>query len=81
MQIVKIEIPERGDRAKALEALTVRGRVTCLPDNQFLVPDPALTVLQSLGVKYRELERGGLDYAEKTLRDSLASTVQRRATG
>ena len=81
MQIVKIHIPERGDRAKALEALTVRGKVTCLPDNVFLVPEPALAVLKTLGVAYQELERGGLDYAEKALRDSLAGAVQRRATG
>jgi hypothetical protein len=81
MQFVKIHIAERGDRAKALEAITVRGRVICLPDNIFLVPEPALAVLQSLAVDYQELERGGLDYAEKALRDSLAGEVQRRATG
>ncbi|MFO0965997.1 MAG: hypothetical protein U0793_10495 [Gemmataceae bacterium] len=81
MQMVKIHIPERSDRAKALETLTLRGRVICLPDNLFVVPEPALEVLQSLSVVYQELERGGFDYAEKTLRDSLAGEVQRRATG
>lgn len=81
MQMVKIHIPERSDRAKALETLTLRGRVICLADNQFIVPEPALNVLQSLAVAYQELERGGFDYAEKALRDSLASEVQRRATG
>ena len=65
MQMVKIEIPDRAGRAKALETLTLRGRVICLPDNVFIVPDPALAVLQSLGVGYQELGRGGLDYAEK----------------
>ena len=81
MQMVKIHIPERSDRAKALETLTLRGRVICLPDNIFIVPEPALEVLQSLTVIFQELERGGFDYAEKALRDSLASEVQRRATG
>ena len=81
MQMVKIQIPDRSNRAKALEALTLRGRVICLPDNVFIVPEPALDVLQSLTVTYQELERGGFDYAEKALRDSLAGTVQRRATG
>jgi hypothetical protein len=81
MQMVKIHIPERSDRAKALETLTVRGRVICLPDNMFIVPEPALEVLQSLPVVFQELERGGIDYAEKALRDSLADPVQRRATG
>lgn len=81
MQMVKIQIPERSDRAKALEVLTLRGRVICLPDNVFIVPEPALEVLQSLSVIFKELERGGFDYAEKALRDSPADPVQRRATG
>jgi hypothetical protein len=79
MQMVKIQIPERSDRAKAIGALTLRGRVIGLPDNVFVVPEPALEVLDSLGVIYHELGRGGLDYAEKALRDSLARKTQRRA--
>ena len=41
MQMVKIRISERPDRVKALETLTLRGRVVCLPENEFIVPDPA----------------------------------------
>jgi hypothetical protein len=81
MQMVKIHIAERTDRAKALETLTLRGRVTCLPENIFIVPEPALEVLRSLGVAFQEIDRGGFDYAEKALRDSLAGAAQRRATG
>jgi hypothetical protein len=81
MQMVKIHIPERTNRAKALETLTLRGRVTCLPENIFIVPEPALEVLRSLGVAFQEIDRGGFDYAEKALRDSLAGAAQRRATG
>lgn len=81
VQMVKIQIPDRDDRARALEALTLRGRVTCLPDNQFFVPEPAPEVLDALGVTYAELSRGGCDHAEKALRDSLADQAQRRATG
>ena len=73
MQMIKIQIPERQDRAKALETLTLRGRVICLPEDTFIVPEPALAVLNSLGVGYRALGRGGPDYAEKALRDSAAS--------
>ena len=65
MQMVKIQIPERSDRVKALETLTLRGRMICLPDNVFIVPEPALEVLRSLGAGYQELGRGGSDYAEK----------------
>lgn len=72
MQMVKIQVPERSDRVKSLVEMARRGRVVCLPDDVFTVPEPALELLQSLGVNYRELGRGGFDYAEKALRDSLA---------
>jgi len=75
MQMVKIHIPERSERAKALVEMSRRGRVICLPDDVFMVPDPALALLQSLGINYQELGRGGFDYAEKALRDASASPV------
>jgi hypothetical protein len=75
MQMVKIQIPSREDRVKCLIELARRGRVICLPDDVFIVPEPALELLQSLGVQVNELGRGGFDYAEKALRDSLAAHV------
>lgn len=75
MQMVKIQIPERADRVKSLVELARRGRIVCLPEDVFIVPEPALELLTSLGVGYVELGRGGLDYAEKALRDSLAAHV------
>ena len=75
MQMVKIQIPERSERAKALVEAGRRGRVICLPDNVFIVPEPALALLHSLGITYQELGRGGLDYAEKALRDAAAAQV------
>ena len=65
MQMVKIQIPERSDRVKSLVELARRGRVICLPEDVFVVPEPALELLRSLGVSYLELGRGGFDYAEK----------------
>jgi hypothetical protein len=81
MQMVKIQIPDGSERAKAMVEMGRRGRVICLPEEVFIVPEPALTLLQSLGVNYHELGRGGLDYAEKALRDSLAAQTQRLPTG
>jgi hypothetical protein len=72
MQMVKIQIPERSHRARALVEMSRRGRVICLPDDVFIVPQPALELLESLGVAYQELGRGGFDYAEKALQDALA---------
>jgi hypothetical protein len=80
MQMVKIHIPDRSDRGKALVEMGRRGRVICLPDDVFVVPEPALALLQSLGIGFKELGRGGFDYGEKALRDSLASHPQRLPT-
>jgi hypothetical protein len=73
MQMVKIQIPDREECARAFAALIRRGRVDCFRDNVFVVPEPALEVLRALGVSFLELGRGGLDYAQKALRDSLAA--------
>ena len=73
MQMVKIRIPNQEDRSKSVVELAKRGRIICLPDDEFVVPEPALQLLASLNVSYDELGRGGFDYAEKTLRDSFAA--------
>jgi hypothetical protein len=73
MQMVKIQIPDKSERTKAFATLIRRGRVICLPADTFIVPEPALDVLKELGVNYVELGRGGHDYAQKALRDSLTS--------
>lgn len=75
MQMVKIHIPDQVNSAKALLALVRRGRVDCYRDEVYVVPEPALELLTSMGIAFQELGRGGLDYAEKTLRDSIAAQI------
>ena len=75
MQMVKVQIPDRSDRAKALVEAGRRGRIICLPDNVFIVPEPALALFQAEGITYQELGRGGFDYAEKALRDAATAQV------
>ena len=75
MQMVKIHIPERHERGKALVEMCRRGRIVCLPEDTFVVPEPALKLLRSLGITFQELGRGGHDYTEKALRDAVASQV------
>ncbi len=81
MQMVKIKIADKNERAKALMEMSRRGRVDCYQDNVFIVPEPMLVLLKDLGVSFQELGRGGIDYAEKTLRDTLAAHAQRRPAG
>jgi hypothetical protein len=76
MQMVKIQVPGNDACGRAFAALVRRGRVDTYRDNIFIVPEPALDILRSLGIAYVELGRGGLDYAEKALRDSSAAPVQ-----
>lgn len=75
MQMVKIQIPDKTDSARGFAALIRRGRVDCYRDDVYIVPEPALQLLQDMGVVYKELGRGGLDYAEKALQDSHAAQV------
>lgn len=81
MQMVKIQIPDRAESARAFVEMVRRGRVDCYADQVYMVPDPALDLLRELGVSWVELGRGGMDYAEKTLRDTLAAHAQRRPVG
>jgi hypothetical protein len=76
VQMVKIHIPDRAERAKALVEMARRGRVICLPGETFIVPEPAVEFLKNVGIGFEEQGRGGFDYAEKALRDSLAAQVQ-----
>ncbi len=81
MQWIKIQIPDRAESARALMEVSARGRIDCYPENVCMVPEPALDLLKELGITFHELGRGGLDYAEKTLRDTLAAHAQRWPAG
>jgi hypothetical protein len=76
MQMIKIQIPDRAESAKAMIEMSRRGRIDCYADDVYMVPEAMLGVLNGMGVSYRELGRGGPDYAEKTLRDTLATHAQ-----
>ncbi len=75
MQMVKIQIPDKQESAKALVQMSRRGRILCFADDVYIVPEPALEFLSTLGVTFHEMGRGGFDYAEKALRDATAAKV------
>lgn len=81
MQMVKIQIPDRAESARAMIEMSRRGRIDCYADDVYMVPEAILGLLTGMGVSYREIGRGGPDYAEKTLRDTLAAHAQRRPGG
>jgi hypothetical protein len=61
MQMVKIQIPDRTESAKAMLEMSRRGRIDCYADDIYMVPEGMLGVLKGMGVSYRELGRGGPD--------------------
>jgi hypothetical protein len=73
MQMVKIQITDKAGSATAFVEMSKRGRIICLPDDVYVVPEPALSLLQTLNIGFSELGRGGFDYAEKALRDASAA--------
>jgi hypothetical protein len=60
MQMVKIQIPDSDECAKAFSALIRRGRVDCYRDNVFIIPEPGLQLLHDMSISYVELRRGEL---------------------
>jgi hypothetical protein len=68
MQMVKVQVPDRDECTRAFAALMRLGRVDCYPDNTFIIPEPGVQLLQQMGLTFVELGRGGLDYAQRSLR-------------
>ena len=54
----QIQVLEKDDQGTLLLEIGRRGRVICLPDGVYIVPEPALVLLQSLGVNFTEMGRG-----------------------
>ena len=81
MQMVKIRIPSQDDRSKSFVELARRGRVICLLDNEFVVPEPALKLLASLDVAYDELGAGRIRLCGKdaSLKRGLCTAFAVRA--
>jgi hypothetical protein len=76
--MVKIQIPDEENAGNAFAVLVRRGRIDCYRDNVFIVPEPALDVLQSISIPFIELGRGALDYAEHALSEAQRQELDRR---
>lgn len=75
MRFSKIEFKTESDAAKGLYGIMQRGRITGLRDGSFIVPNPALTWLDSQGIQYSIVQQLNQDDVIQTLRDHLAHAV------
>jgi uncharacterized protein (DUF433 family) len=65
MQMVKIRFAEK-DQARGLVELARRVKVICLPDDEYLIAQPNLSLLNQLGLAHEVLGTEGMDTKEKT---------------
>ena len=75
MKFVKVAFSSEADAGVALVGLMRRGRVTCLRDGTFILPQPALKWLQENRITHRVLQELNQDDVTQTLRDLLAHPV------
>lgn len=75
MKHFRIQIDGREDRTRALAEVSRRGRIVCFRGNQFIVPEPALALLDELAVNYTLLREEDPDSALRSIRDSAAQAV------
>ena len=75
MTSYKIKVPEGPASAKGLVAVMKRGRVICLPNETYIVPGPALEVLDGMGVSYEVISEEGLDGVVQALRNPSSASA------
>lgn len=73
MEMVKIRFPDRENAFRAFSALLRRARIDTYRDSIFVVPAPALELLESMAILFVELGRGDIAYADKAMQDVTSS--------
>jgi hypothetical protein len=66
MRMVKIQIPDKKESARALVEMSRRDRVDCYANDVYIVPESALGVLAELGIAYQELGRKGSKHDDRS---------------
>ncbi len=72
MKYVKVEFPSEDDAGTALVGLMRRGKVTCLRDGTFILPQPALKWLDEHRIPHTVVQELNHDDVTQALRDLLA---------
>ena len=55
--MIKIQIPDKDENARAFVALAQSARIACLPNDIYFVPEFALDLLRTLNVTFHEIKR------------------------
>ncbi len=75
MTSYKIKVPANPASAEGLVAIMKRGRVICLPKETYIVPGPALGLLDQMGVSYEVISEEGLDGVVQALRNPSSASA------
>lgn len=74
MQMVRIRFAEQ-DKARGLVELARRVKVLCLPDDEYLIAEPNMSLMDKLGLSYEILGTEGFDSAIHKIRNSAFAEV------
>ncbi len=74
MQMVRIRFAEK-DKARGLVELARRVKVICLPDDEYLIAEPNLSLMGNLGLAYEVLGTEGFDSAIHKIRNTASAEV------
>ena len=75
VKFARISFPSREVAVQGYYELARRGRVVSLPGGQFIVPEPAVEFLTTVGLAHQVHEWMHSDHVAQTLRDSPAHSV------
>jgi hypothetical protein len=53
--MIRIQISNKDESARAFVALARVSRITCLPNDVYVLPESALETLRNLGVTFQQL--------------------------
>jgi hypothetical protein len=74
--MIKIQIPDKDESARAFVELARSSRIACLPNDIYMVPEPALALLRTLGISFRQLAPGDNGHAAPAFRGPAADPLQ-----
>ena len=75
MKHFRIQMNDQADRTRGFGALVREYRVVCYRDNQFVVPEAALSLLDEMGVSYSLLREEDPDLGPRAVRNPAATSL------